>query len=57
MKAKRFAHRVPNLGPGGWRCPCCGPSPRHRRKTRQQQRRIFSRLIDKIERLEAREEF
>lgn len=27
-------------GPGGWKCPCCGPSPKNRRKARRTERRV-----------------
>lgn len=37
-------HKRPNAnlsgaGPGGYLCPCCGPAPKHRKKTRRAERR------------------
>lgn len=31
------------MGPGGWKCPCCGPSPLHKK--------FFKRMVKRRERL------
>lgn len=39
------------LGPGGYKCSCCGPHPKkrkqHRRLIRTRLKRLFDRLIKK----------
>lgn len=35
---------VNKVGPGGYKCPCCGPAPKDRKKWR---RRIRHRLEEK----------
>jgi hypothetical protein len=52
MKAKAFSHRVISYGPGGFKCPCCGPSQKKRPQERRHLRRREQRLIEKIERIE-----
>lgn len=52
MKAKAFSRRVVGYGPGGYKCPCCGPNPKCRREARQHERRVFDRLFDTIDRQE-----
>jgi hypothetical protein len=52
MKAKAFCHRIASYGPGGWKCPCCGPSRKQRPVARRMERRQVTRLINKIERIE-----
>jgi hypothetical protein len=52
MKAKGFARKVISYGPGGFKCPCCGPAPNKRREERQQNRRVLDRTLDAIEREE-----
>ena len=32
-------------GPGGWKCPCCGPSPKNRRKARRTERRVAAQKV------------
>ncbi len=56
MKAKSFARKVISYGPGGFKCPCCGPAPSHRREERQHNRRVLDRTLDKIEREEKKRE-
>lgn len=38
-----------HLGPGGYKCPCCGPSPKkrakHRRLIRRRLKHIFNRIF------------
>lgn len=50
MKAKAFAHKVVSYGPGGYKCRCCGPSPKYRREARQHERRVIERVLKDIER-------
>jgi len=40
MDIRRIFNR---LGPGGLKCPCCGPAPRHRK--------AFFRMVKKRERV------
>ena len=34
-------------GPGGYKCPCCGPAPKHRVKMRRVARRRFKRQTER----------
>jgi len=44
----------PELGPGGYKCPCCGPKPgKGKRKYRKAARRLLNRILQKIEIMEA----
>lgn len=44
-------------GPGGWHCPCCMSSDRKQRKQYLQSvRRKFTRLLERIERVENSDE-
>jgi hypothetical protein len=52
MKAKSFLHKVISYGPGGYRCPCCGPNPKKRQQERRLVRKRFKRLLEKIEKQE-----
>lgn len=54
MKAKAFTRKVVGYGPGGYKCPCCGPSPKHRREARQHERRVIARVLKDIERDETK---
>lgn len=36
---KRPNANLSGAGPGGYLCPCCGPAPKHRKKTRRAERR------------------
>jgi len=49
MKAKAFHHKVISYGPGGYKCPCCGPHPKKRQEERRFLRRAFNRVLDDIE--------
>lgn len=49
MTAKAFRNKVVSYGPGGYKCPCCGPNPKHRDEERRRGRRIFSRFIEEAE--------
>lgn len=41
------------IGPGGWKCHCCGPAPGKLKKIhKRHSKKIFSSLIDKIVRQE-----
>lgn len=48
IKCKNFSNRVISYGPGGYKCPCCGPNPKHRDKERKRNKKVFGRLIQKI---------
>jgi hypothetical protein len=52
MKAKGYHHKLISYGPGGYHCPCCGPSPKHRQRERRFVRKIEERLLTRIERSE-----
>lgn len=43
--------RVQHIGPGGMKCPCCGPAPSYRDKNR----RVARRRIKEITRKEIRD--
>lgn len=50
MNQKALYRKAQNkhLGPGGFFCACCGPSPgKQRKKFKKQGRKLFSKLIDK----------
>lgn len=50
MQGKGFYRKTNTPGPGGWRCPCCAPaSGQPKKKAKRKARKIFTRLIDKIE--------
>jgi len=34
-----------SVGPGGYKCPCCGPSPKRRREYRRMIRRRIKALV------------
>lgn len=34
-------------GPGGWYCPCCGPSPKRRKKKAKQHKKRIIRMLKK----------
>jgi hypothetical protein len=36
-------------GPGGWRCTCCGPAPKHRGLFARLHKRRTYRLLDKFD--------
>lgn len=40
-------HRCAEVSVGGWKCPCCGPAPKHRAKARRQARRRLKQQTDK----------
>jgi hypothetical protein len=46
---KALHHRVISYGPGGYHCPCCGPSQKARQKERRLLRKRELRLLNKIE--------
>lgn len=50
MRCKSFAHKVDSYGPGGYKCPCCGPNLKHRDEARRHERRVLNRVLDRIER-------
>ncbi len=37
------------IGPGGWRCHCCGPAPSLRDVAARQHKRKMYRLLDRLE--------
>jgi hypothetical protein len=53
IHAKQFFMKIrtDGLGPGGWHCPCCSPSPKNRprylRAIKKKERKMFSDLIRK----------
>jgi hypothetical protein len=49
---KALHHRVTSYGPGGYLCPCCGPSQKDRQKERRILRKRELRLLEKIEQQE-----
>ena len=41
------------IGPGGWKCNCCGPAPGKQKKIhKRHSKKIFGSLIDKLVRQE-----
>lgn len=44
MNAK-YRHTTWICGPGGWKCPCCGPSRKARRKARRTERRVAAQKV------------
>jgi hypothetical protein len=52
MKAKSFHHKVISYGPGGYKCPCCGPNPKRRQEERRLLRRAFHRMLDTMDELD-----
>ena len=53
IREKRYDHKIQDkgVGPGGWHCTCCGPSPKnrpyyHRVSKRGAVRRFFATLIE-----------
>ncbi len=36
-----------DTGPGGWKCPCCGPSPKHRKVFARKYKRRMYRVLDR----------
>jgi hypothetical protein len=35
--------------PGGWKCHCCGPAPKHRKKEARIHKRAMNRMLNKLE--------
>lgn len=53
MKTNLFnARHHGRVGPGGWRCSCCGPAPKHRGVFSRLHKRSMYRLLDKMEKSE-----
>lgn len=52
IKCRNLEHRAFSYGPGGYKCPCCGPNPKHRDRERRRLRKVLNRLLDKINRQE-----
>ena len=53
MKTNLFnARHHGRVGPGGWRCSCCGPAPKHRSVFSRLHKRSMYRLLDKMEKSE-----
>lgn len=51
MKTNLFsAKHHAKVGPGGWRCTCCGPAPKHRGVVAKQHQHKISRMLLKLER-------
>lgn len=40
-------HRICGYGPGGYKCPCCGPAPKHRKKERRRVKRKLRQMTQK----------
>ena len=38
--------RVKGVGPGGWKCTCCGPAPKHRASWCRTKKRAMIRELD-----------
>lgn len=36
------------LGPGGWKCYCCGPAPSMRKFANRSHKRKVSKILDKL---------
>ena len=50
MKTNLFsAKHHARVGPGGWRCTCCGPAPKHRDNVARTHKRKAYRLLDRLE--------
>ncbi len=48
MKTRLFDPKRHSVtGPGGWNCPCCGPSPRYRKLYAKLYKRKINRFLDK----------
>lgn len=41
----KYRHTKWATGPGGWKCPCCGPLPKERKKARRTERRVTARKV------------
>lgn len=39
---------VKGIGPGGWRCPCCGPAPKDRRAFKRAAKRSQRQRLEKL---------
>jgi len=37
------------VGPGGWKCTCCGPAPKHRSSAARSHKRSIYRQLDRLE--------
>ena len=50
MKTSMFnvRHRG-RVGPGGWRCTCCGPAPAHRKEFARRHKKFVYRLLNQLE--------
>ena len=48
MMKNAYFKKLKNVGPGGMRCPCCGPAPKHRK--------AFLRAVKRFQRAETRKE-
>lgn len=35
------------VGPGGWKCPCCGPAPRYRKVVARIFKKAIYRVLDR----------
>lgn len=47
LHEKRYASRFILIGPGGWKCPCCAPAPRDRKRTlRAYKRGAYRRFLE-----------
>jgi tRNA(Ile2) C34 agmatinyltransferase TiaS len=53
MKAKGYRQKLISYGPGGYKCPCCGPTPKHRQKERRHLRKVERRFLEVLERRDA----
>ena len=50
MQSKALYRKLMSFGPGGWKCPCCAPSPgQPKKKSKRIARKMFTRLLKKIE--------
>lgn len=50
MKTNLFnARHRGRVGPGGWRCHCCGPAPSHRASFARLHKRFIYRVLNRLE--------
>ena len=50
MQSKALYRKINSVGPGGWKCGCCAPSPgQPKKKSKRRARKMFTQLLRKIE--------
>lgn len=52
---KHIERAATHIGPGGYKCPCCGPAPAERQKFRRVVRRRMKQAFAKLVRSELKE--